>query len=222
MNNGSLGSRVITFLVGAMVGAVVVNSLNRNDDRPSAVAAAASGEIEGTATPASSDAKVASNPINEKPEGEVPSADVDLPQNNNQTGIGMPSIYLDMFGPPIVRVTHHDLHATFMQEPRHDAWAFDVENAIAQKAVDLEVAKWAVVEHIECRSTTCEIAGYYTVDRDNRPPMHLVQNIDKAIWFHDNMASNTYNANPDGFDRFFTIVTARSIPVRTREPHPLD
>ena len=215
-------NRAITFLVGVAFGAAVVLGLYRGDAQPSAAIVEQSVHIQNQSTSAGNNNVTTASTDDGKNE------DLDLPVNEQapqadyRAGFGAASVYVDMLGPPIEKVTHHDLHATFVQEPRHDAWAFDVENAIAQKVVDLEVARYAVIEHIECRAMTCEIAGYYTVDRENRPPIHLIQNIDTAIWFHDNMSSHTYNANPDGFDRFLTIGTARSIPVRTRDPHPLD
>lgn len=215
-------SRAITFVVGVAFGAAVVLGLDRGDAQRSSAVVEQSVHIQNQTTSAgNNNVNTASADGEESENLEIPFNE-QAPQADYPAASGAASVYVDMFGPPIEKVTHHDLHATFLQEPRHDAWAFDVENAIAQKVVDLEIARYAVIEHIECRAMTCEIAGYYTVDRENRPPIHLIQNIDRAIWFHDNMSSRTYNANPDGFDRFLTIGTARTIPQRTRDPRPLD
>ena len=216
MNKINLRNRATTFLIGAIFGAVVVLWWNYGSEKLERELPKLAAQPENTATStasATSGSAVTETPVNQSTENRG------IPDSVNESNT--PLIYVEMLGPLVEKVTLQDLHATFVKEPRHDAWAFEVESAIAQKIVDMEIAKWAVVEHIECRVMTCEIAGYYTGDDKPRAPK-LVQNIDRSIWWHDHIASHTYNANPDGFDRFLTIVTAQSFPNRTRPPRPLN
>lgn len=213
--------QVVTFVTGGLVGAFVVMSLDRGDLGAATESASGSGAVESASISEHAErvTNVAAQRFEAVPATQARSGEP-AAQAAERYPSNTPAIYLEMMGLPVEKVTVQDLHATFEQEPRHDAWAFAVENALAQKIVDLNIAEWAVVEQIECRAMTCEIAGYYTGDGEPRAPQ-IVQSIDRVVWFHDNMSSRTHVANPDGFDRFLTIVTARSMPSRRRTPKPL-
>lgn len=224
MNKVSPRSRATTFVVGAISGAVVALFWNHGGETPERehVELAAWPETAKTSiAPATDSAAVAEILVSQLDENQDVPETTQIVQTYSENTPQLPSVYLEMLGPLVEKITLQDLHATFSREPRHDAWAFDVESAIAQKVVEMGISEWAVVEHIECRAMTCEIAGYYTGDGKPRAPK-IVQNIDRAIWWHDHISSHTHRANADGFDRFLTIVTAQSFPNRTRPPRPLN
>ena len=224
MSNVNFRNRATTFLMGAIFGAVVTLSWGHGNDRLERELPKLAAQPDNTTTstaPATSSSATTEIPVSQLTENQDTPDTGPIVQGDYENIPIIPSIYVEMLGPPVDKVTLQDLHATFGREPRHDAWAFEVESAIAQEVVDKGIAEWAVVEHIECRAMTCEIAGYYTGDGKPRAPK-LVQYIDRAIWWHDHISSHTYNANPDGFDRFLTIVTAQSFANRTRPPRPLN
>ena len=217
-------NRAITFVIGAIFGAVAVLSWGHSSgwlERESQMPAVHPENTTTSTAPVNSRSAVTEAPVSQLMEDQDIPVIAQTVQTDHEYESNTPSIYVNMLGPPIDKVTLQDLHATFIKEPRHDAWAFEVESAIAQEVVDREIAAWAVVEHIECRAMTCEIAGYFTGDGKPRTPK-FVRYMDRSIWWHDNISSHTYNSNPDGFDRFMTIVTAQSFPNRTRPPRPLN
>jgi hypothetical protein len=133
-----------------------------------------------------------------------------------------PQVYVDLLSPPKHIVTGADVHWTFARETRHEAWAFDVETEIAQELYDKNVAEWAVIEHIECREMTCEVAGYHVGESDVHPP-DLVQDVDRSIWRHEEFrVFSTRGRSEGGMRRFILIITGYPYSDRSRPPMPLN
>jgi hypothetical protein len=217
-------NRLGIFVIGAACGVVIALTLGRVGDNVDQDSTPLAAQSEGTMGNVShgTDVVAPATESTSQPTENQESPDLSQAfQYEREDSVSMPSVYLDMMGPAVEKVTIQDLHATFQNEPRHDAWAFEVESAIAQKIVDIGANEWAVVEHIECRAMTCEIAGYYTGDGRPRAPK-VAQDIDRTIWWHDHIASQTYVSSTDEIDRFLTIVTAQRYPERTRSPKPLN
>jgi len=133
-----------------------------------------------------------------------------------------PQVYVDLIRSPRYMVTGADVHWTFARETRHEAWAFDVETEIAQELYDKNVAEWAVIEHIECREKTCEVAGYHIGESDVHP-QDWVQDVDRSIWRHEQFrVFSTRGRSEGGMRRFILIITGYPYSDRSRPPMPLN
>jgi hypothetical protein len=132
-----------------------------------------------------------------------------------------PPAYVKLLPPSWREVSLEDLHWTFAREPRHEAWAFDVETQLAQHVEDKEVANQLVVEHIECREMTCEVAGYLLGD-EGPHIQELFSDFDKSVWWHEQFSMHSMRGDAGGMRRFLLIITAQSFDNRVRPPRPLN
>jgi hypothetical protein len=190
------------------------------------------------AVPGDDDSTVESPPVGhptEKQIATVESADLAVPvpddqgrdallspeQMNIENLPNTPQVYVDLLGPSYRSVTGEDLHWTFAKEIRHQAWAYHVETEIMQDVEDNDVAKWTVIEHIECREMTCEVAGYFVGD-SKAHPQDIVKDIDRAIWWHEQFSVHSMRGAAGGMERFLIIITAQDFGDRIRPPRPLN
>lgn len=131
-----------------------------------------------------------------------------------------PPVYAEMLGPSYYGVSMEDLHFTFSQEDRAEAWAFAVESEILQYVANSGVADWAEIEYVECRKSICEIAGYMLGDTTH-DPREILDGIDESTWWHGSMSTHQMSNSSDGLDRFLVIVTALNFEGRIRPPRPV-
>ena len=132
-----------------------------------------------------------------------------------------PPVYVELLPPSWREVSLEDLHWTFARESRHEAWAFQVETELAQHVEDKNVSNSLVVEHIECREMTCEVAGYLLGDEEIRI-QELLSDFDRSIWWHEQYSMHSMRGNKGGMKRFLLIITAQSFDNRIRPPRPLN
>jgi len=118
--------------------------------------------------------------------------------------IRMPSHYKEMIGPVRPRqVAFSERHANFASEPRNEPWAFAMETGINDFIAKLDPPLGLVVEYVECRARTCEIAGYRTGgdSDDGRALNHLVQ----QPWWQGGNAISSSGYYIDGIEYFVNI-----------------
>ena len=122
--------------------------------------------------------------------------------------IRIPRIYDEIIGPPTRMTTIPNIHADFKNEPRDESWASAMESGIRHHIANSGTGDWAVVEYIECRSNTCEIAGYSMGGTENHPGNLLAGDFGAGWWQgHFNVYSTRHTYEGEEIPRFILIVT---------------
>jgi hypothetical protein len=211
----TISGRALLLLVGFAVGVLVSRVVDSGDE---------DSMVESPAIRQSSDdSSLVKSPTSDLPVLEDQDVDVviETAQVDAENLPNTPQVYVDLLGPSWRSVSGEDLHWTFARETRHEAWAFQVETEIMQDVVDNEVATWAVIEHVECREMTCEVAGYLLGDSDIHP-QEIVNDLDRSIWWHEQFSVHSIRGTAGGMERFLIILTAQSFDDRVRPPRPLN
>ena len=127
------------------------------------------------------------------------------PLSTNTKLIRMPQIYDELLAPPRRQVTIEDMHARFKAEPRDEVWATAMEAGLSHHFANSGSGDWAVVEYIECRAQTCEIAGYL-IEGNELHPSKLVEGVVQSGWWQggDSVASSRHKGS--GPERFVLIL----------------
>ncbi|MGH6947795.1 MAG: hypothetical protein ACREDZ_10745 [Kiloniellales bacterium] len=102
------------------------------------------------------------------------------------------------------------IHSQFKNEQRDNSWADATESGIRLSIAKSGANDWATVEHIECRATICEIAGFMP-DRMQHPeldPRELFPDDFGIGWWQGqiDMALRTHTYDDEGITRFLIIV----------------
>lgn len=210
---------LIMFLAGAAVSALVIFAAI-----PRAVDSPACGEfdqhVEDSFVPvAAGETKPTSGPIG--------GADSNGDDVENDAGVSpapkpnTPPVYVDMLGPSYESISLADLHLTFSQQTRDEAWAFGVESEIMQYIANNNVAELAEIEYIECRKSICEIAGYLRGEGDF-DAREILDNIGESTWWYPSMSTHIMSHNSGDLDYFVVIATGLELRGRPREPRAVE
>lgn len=118
--------------------------------------------------------------------------------------IRMPSNYQEMIGPVRTQpTTLAEMHANFASEPRVESWAIAMETGINDYIANSSPRLGVVVEYVECRSRTCEIAGY-RIDGESDRTASLRMMVQEP-WWQGGRKSYLGGHWVDGVDYFVTI-----------------
>lgn len=132
-----------------------------------------------------------------------------------------PPVYVELLPPSRRGVSLEDLHWTFARETRHESWAFQVETEIRRHIENKNVSNRLVLEHIECREKTCEVAGHLLND-EAFPTQELLADFDRTIWWHERYSMHSVSGHAGGMRRVLLIITAQDFSDRIRPPRPLN
>lgn len=103
--------------------------------------------------------------------------------------IRMPSNYREMIGPVRPRQpSFAEQHADFASEPRDESWAVAMETGINDYVASSGATLGLVVEYVECRSRTCEIAGFQP-DR-NKGNVGSLYTLPRQPWWQGGSANS--------------------------------
>ncbi len=103
------------------------------------------------------------------------------------------------------------VHMQFKNQQRDESWAMATEAGIRGSIDLVEAARIGVtVEHVECRSTICEVAGYMPEIMTRSPPDPrdiFVDDFGVGWWPGDfNTAVRQHNYEEEEFQRFLVII----------------
>jgi len=103
------------------------------------------------------------------------------------------------------RLTPQENHAFFGQDTRDEAWAYTMELGIQEYLATNQNAGGTVIEHVECRSRMCEIAGVvYPGGRDDFGE-HL-EVMRASGWWQLSNSHHSTGTNVDGEYRFVSFI----------------
>ncbi|MDJ0750147.1 MAG: hypothetical protein QNJ11_11720 [Woeseiaceae bacterium] len=108
-----------------------------------------------------------------------------------------------------------------MSEPRNESWAAAMESGISTAIASPEPTSPITVEHIECRSTICEIAGYLpdTMGHSDVHPADILPEDIGAGWWQGRIDTgvgvHTYEGEP--FARYIIIIADAEVFLNATE-----
>ena len=123
----------------------------------------------------------------------------------------IPPVYSDVIGRPRPkRFNVADRHAIFLTEPRDEAWAGAMESGINNFLADNSLALNVFVEHVECRSEHCEVAGYTPFGLES-DMSELKNGLKNTGWWQGGVSSASTSRTIDGVDRFVVVFNRNSV-----------
>ena len=103
------------------------------------------------------------------------------------------------------RLTPQENHAFFSQDTRDEAWAYTMELGIREYLAANQNAGGTIIEHVECRSRMCEIAGVVYPGGNDDFSEHLEVMRGSGWWQLSNSQHST-GAIVDGEYRFVSFI----------------
>ena len=122
----------------------------------------------------------------------------------DHSDISMPTRYKEMIGPlEPSRITFSERHASFAVEPRDEPWAVAMETGINDYLAAAGPGDGMVFEYVECRTRTCEVAGYIVDEQAARG--FDTDDLVEQSWWQGGRATSSIGPKIDGTKHFVII-----------------
>lgn len=201
-----MNSRVLTFITGMISGALLIVFFTPSADNDEGTAASTDRVLQPRLTeeqPQEDSVDIVESPSHAEP--------ISLPDDNivhfrpiDHADIKMPHTYKEMIGPLVPsRTTFSERHENFASEPRDEPWAVAMETGINDYLATAGAKYGMVFEYVECRTRTCEVAGYIVDEQaSSRFDFH---DLVKQSWWQGGRATSSIGPTINGTKHFVII-----------------
>ncbi|MEO1203604.1 MAG: hypothetical protein AAFX10_12905 [Pseudomonadota bacterium] len=128
--------------------------------------------------------------------------------SGDRTKTSLPEDYWSLLEvrPSRRRMNVRELQDFFDADVRDEQWAYTMETGIGQYLAANMKEEGALIEHLECRSQLCQIAGVVYPGHSNNLSEHVVAMQQTGWWQLSGATSTVGTGSADGNYRFVTFI----------------
>lgn len=192
------------FIAGLIAGGIVTFSLGRDVTPP----AVDTREAVSTSAPDLSEAPAAGQKTSESGSSDSPESTSQPPSNPmpDDVKVSLPESYRAIVGPPRRRLTFSERMAVFEAEYRDESWALPMEAGINNFVATHAPGAGTVIEHVECRSNWCIVAGYSLPGHDDQASQ-LLHQMREEYWWQGGNFTSTHGGTIGEHEAFVTMMS---------------